>query len=262
MCFSINAQSSLNDYKYIIVPVKYDFQKSEDTYKINSLTKFLFNKHGFQAFLSNENLPEDLKKNRCLALVAQLKDHSNVLITKMSFNLVDCSNNVVFSTGKNKSKVKDYKIAYHTCIRTAFNEIKEQEYTYNEQLGLEESTSSSPIIREVVSQNITRNILVNSENNNGKTSPKIVLSTVEIAISKPKETGTSIDVLYAQPIKNGFQLVDSTPKVMYTLQKTNVKDVFLLNENNGIVYKVNGIWKMEYYKNEKLVSKELHLKFF
>lgn len=34
------AQESLNGYKYVVVPEKFDFLKSEDLYQINSLTKF------------------------------------------------------------------------------------------------------------------------------------------------------------------------------------------------------------------------------
>ena len=106
---SLNAQKSVNDYKYIIVPIQYDFQKSEDLYQINSLAEFLFNKEGFTAFLSNKELPEELKKNRCLALTAKLVNESKMLSTTLHFDLVDCNNNVVFSSIEGKSKEKDYK---------------------------------------------------------------------------------------------------------------------------------------------------------
>ena len=41
------AQSNLNDYKYVLVPEKFDFLKSNDQYQLNSLTKFLLQKKGF-----------------------------------------------------------------------------------------------------------------------------------------------------------------------------------------------------------------------
>lgn len=44
------AQESLNGYKYVVVPEKFDFLKSEDLYQINSLTKFLLNKEGLLLF--------------------------------------------------------------------------------------------------------------------------------------------------------------------------------------------------------------------
>ena len=44
------AQKNINNYKFIIVPKQYEFQKSEDSYQINSLTKFLFERDGFITF--------------------------------------------------------------------------------------------------------------------------------------------------------------------------------------------------------------------
>ena len=48
------AQKSINNYKYVIVPSKFDFVKGKDKYQTSSLTKFLFNKYGFTAFLDDE----------------------------------------------------------------------------------------------------------------------------------------------------------------------------------------------------------------
>jgi hypothetical protein len=49
---------SVNDYKYVIVPVKFDFQNTKDAYKLNSLTKMVLEKYGFVAFLSSDDIPE------------------------------------------------------------------------------------------------------------------------------------------------------------------------------------------------------------
>src|SRR5690606_1343201 len=43
------------------------------------------------------------------------------------------------------------------------------------------------------------------------------------------------EVLYAQSIENGFQIVDSTPKVVMTLLPTAAKDVFTVKNKNAIV---------------------------
>ena len=70
------------------------------------------------------------------------------------------------------------------------------------------------------------------------------------------------NILYAQSIKNGFQLVDSTPKVLYVIQETTVNDVYVIKDNSGVVYKENGLWKIDFYRNGALISKELNIKFF
>ena len=72
------SQESINDYKYIIVPSQFEFQKSEDSYQLNSLTKFLFNKAGYIAVLSTDNFPDDLAMNRCMALTSKLKKSSSM----------------------------------------------------------------------------------------------------------------------------------------------------------------------------------------
>ncbi|MCK4562128.1 MAG: hypothetical protein KAT78_04415, partial [Flavobacteriaceae bacterium] len=57
------AQSSIDAYKYIIVPKKYDFLKWENKYELNSLTKFLFEKQGYKTLLEGDNYPGDLMNN-------------------------------------------------------------------------------------------------------------------------------------------------------------------------------------------------------
>jgi len=48
------SQESLSDYSFVVVPEKYDFVSEADKYQLNSLTKFLFNKHGFNAYFDRE----------------------------------------------------------------------------------------------------------------------------------------------------------------------------------------------------------------
>lgn len=127
---SVFAQKTINDYKYIIVPNQFEFVKSPDKYRTSSLTKFLFNKYGFTAYLSSDKLPNDLVQNRCLALIASVKNNSNMFTTKNLIELKDCNNNVVFTSQEGKSKEKDYKKAYHEAIRGAFSSVKKMNYRY------------------------------------------------------------------------------------------------------------------------------------
>ena len=68
-------------------------------------------------------------------------------------------------------------------------------------------------------------------------------------------------MLYAQAKSNGFQLVNTTPEVVFIILKTNIKDVFVIKGKNGIIYKNGNIWVAEYYENTKLVVKQYHIKF-
>ncbi|SEL98666.1 hypothetical protein SAMN04487910_3814 [Aquimarina amphilecti] len=138
--FTINfsAQSTVNDYKYVIVPEGYVFLRENDDYQLNSLTKFLFEKYGFTAFIRGEDLPEDLKVNGCKGLRADVKKNSGLLKTKLIIDLIDCNGIVVFSTKEGVSREKEFKKSYHEALRDAFKDIERLNYKYN---GKKENTS-------------------------------------------------------------------------------------------------------------------------
>lgn len=125
------AQKNINSYKYILVPKQFEFQKSADQYQLNSLTKFLFEKYGFNVLFTDENFPADLAANSCLGLKAKVNNDSGMFNTKMNVVLTDCYNQVVFSTKDGKSKEKDYKTAYHEALRMAFSDIENLKYVYD-----------------------------------------------------------------------------------------------------------------------------------
>ncbi|WCC41630.1 hypothetical protein PJJ26_09100 [Tenacibaculum finnmarkense] len=224
---SIQAQKNVNNYKYIMVPNKFDFLKTVDQYQTSSLTKFLFKKHGFTVFLADEVLPDDLAENRCLALTAVFTDASSLFTTKNSITLKDCGNKDVFSSKEGRSKIKNYKKSYHEAIRNAFKSIKALKYKYT--------------------PNSTQNIIQNIDNQSELLANKTVESTV-------------IN-LYAQPTKNGFQLVDTTQEIIFKILKTSVKDVFAIKDKNGIIYKNNDIWIAEYYKKGIKKTEKYQVKF-
>jgi len=69
--------------------------------------------------------------------------------------------------------------------------------------------------------------------------------------------------LFAQPIANGFQLVDSTPKVVMKLFKTSANNFYIGQKDSqqGVVFNKNNQWYFEYYQNDKLVSEKMEIKF-
>ncbi|WP_106793111.1 hypothetical protein [Aquimarina sp. Aq78] len=128
---SVNAQKDINEYKYVIVPKSYNFLKGEDTYQLNSLTKFLLTKYGFEAYILEENFPEDLKTNGCKALRADLKRRSGVFLTRLTLELTDCNGSVVFTSLEGKSREKEFKAAYHDALRKTFTSLEALNYTYS-----------------------------------------------------------------------------------------------------------------------------------
>ncbi len=131
MVFSGNAQKSVNDYKYVIVPTRYNFLKQDDSYQLNSLTQFLFKKYGFHAILQGQELPADLITNGCKGLQADVTKNSGLFVTKLVVTLKDCNGREVFTSAEGTSKEKDFKTAYHAALRDAFKSVEQLNYSYN-----------------------------------------------------------------------------------------------------------------------------------
>lgn len=144
------AQSDLNAYKYIIVPKKFDFLKKEDQYRLNSLTKFLFEKQAYQVYFEDENYPADLMNNPCLALDAQVKNNSSMFTSKLVVELSNCYNKVVYTSATGKSKIKDYKESYHEALREAFVSFEAMPYNFNEALVVNATTPKANVAPAVV----------------------------------------------------------------------------------------------------------------
>lgn len=128
---SVNAQKNINEYKYVVVPKSYNFLKGEDTYQLNSLTKFLLTKYGFEAFIQEENFPEDLRANGCKALRVDVKRRSGVFLTRLTLELTDCNGSVVFTSVEGKSRKKEFKAAYHEALRITLASVEALNYTYS-----------------------------------------------------------------------------------------------------------------------------------
>ena len=176
------AQSNINNYKYIIVPKQYEFQKSEDSYRINSLTKFLFERAGFIVFFSTDTFPSDLATNSCLALKAMINNNSGIFNTKLKIDLVDCYNKTVFSTHEAKSKVKDYEKAYQTVVREAFVDIEALNYSYKSITNVKEENNITEevIIKEVKEVEVKEELPKVFES---KTSEETKIINVEVAVT-------------------------------------------------------------------------------
>jgi len=82
----------------------------------------------------------------------------------------------------------------------------------------------------------------------------------------PEDTavGTSITgVLYAQELPNGYQLVDSAPKIQLKIFKSSMPNVYLAkaDDKDGLVYISDGKWFFEYYSEGNMIVEELNIKF-
>ncbi|WP_461532329.1 hypothetical protein [Sinomicrobium sp.] len=238
-------QSSVDGYKYVIVPKKFDFLRSEDQYQVNALTKFLFEKYNFTAVYADE-MSAEIQSNTCLGLRADVKNESNLFTTKLKVELTNCRGELVFASEIGSSKEKDYKGAYHEALRKAFKSIEMLNYSYDASKSI------------VASQNPVVSVPAKATNPEPVAEHKTPPSSAPAVQQAAKATG---EVLYAQPIEYGYQLVDQTPKIVFVLQNTSVENVFIIKDKNGMLTLKDGKWIAEYYENGERVLQELEIRF-
>ena len=203
------AQKSIKDFKYVIVPKQYEFQKSEDQYQVNSLVKFLFEKEGFEVYFSNDSYPNELATNACAALKAVVNDDSGMLSTKVTISLLDCHNTVLYTTPFGRSKIKDYKRGYQDAIRKAYAAMKEEEAEKEAvdsglagdeavEAPVEDAVAVVPVKEELAEVPVEAAVEkeVAEVKNNADTTVKAVNSTALVAVAAvpvvvPKQTKVS-----------------------------------------------------------------------
>ncbi len=209
---SVTAQD-VNDYKYVIVPESFDFLKEKNQYQLNALTKFLFEKHGFEVFMSKDEKPEDLKRNSCLALDANVKNESGLLKTKLVVTLEDCNDHIVFTSKEGRSKKKKYKPARHEALRDAFTSIEELNYSYR----ANQNEITAPTSADGTKENIQ----------NDKIKPKEA-KEAEVAKSVPDKDPVETPVKESEIVEKEARAKDQ----VYLKDETIF---YLENTNNGYV---------------------------
>lgn len=296
ICFQFNglAQESLNQYKFVIVPNSYSFFNEEDKYQLNSLTKFLFNKYGFTAFLANEEFPQDLTEDRCKGLFADVVEEKGLFKTKLRIDLKDCTGRLVMSSKVGETREKEFTKSYNLALRDAFETFQNVDYKYQpvktdnaakvkpktaEPSAVKE-TVPEPLVekleavqeekKEVVEVDETPKPVVEEPKKKAKKevveiveTPKPVVEEPKVEVKEPKVefVEQSKNLLYAQPIENGYQIVDTTPKIVMILLETAKSDVYMVKGENAMVYKENGSWFISRNDGSKVTIEGLNIKF-
>ena len=281
LSFSGYSQNTINNYKYIIVPEKFSFLKQNDQYKLNTLTKALLQDKGFTVYFDNAELPTEIANNKCSALTADLLEKNTMFSTNLTLLLKDCYGKTVFETKQGKSREKEYTVSYNLALRDAFSSLSDTPYAYVPAVGIQGqqvSAGSRPVVNEPPTSNIPPVNPVNTASGAAanvttvvpvaRTATANVASTPAIAnvTTSPAtaiESKMAAGTLYAQPNGTGFQLIDTTPKIILTLYKTSIENYFIAanGSSNGIVFKKGESWVFEYYNNSQLMTEKLLIKF-
>jgi len=248
--------AQLDRYKYIVVPLQFEGFKMENQFRTSTLIKYLFTQEGFNV-VYDDKIPGDLATKPCSGLKVRLVDNSSMLATRVKLALEDCYGQVVFETPEGKSKLKEFEPAYREAIEGAFTVLVGTGYSYNPSETRDDVGPPPPPTQA--------ERLLNPPP--GKAEPAAVGAAAAVAVEKAATTEADAEapeLWYAQPVDNGFQLVDSGPKVQMKLVKTTQEHTFIAMVNDapmGMVYQKEGQWWHEYYEEGKVQLRKLRIKF-
>lgn len=243
LCSVVGFAQSINDYKAVIIPLKYEFMKTDNQYRLATLSKQNLTKAGFEAFYSNEQLPDGYT-DRCQVLYIDVVKDNAFLVTKLIVQLKDCFGQIVYTSEVGKSREKEYEIAYKEALDNAFKSVSALHYKYS---GNPVATSKTPAPAKAAV---------------ATTAVTTVAATQISASASPDLKDPNL--LYAQPTESGYQLIDKTPKVVMKLFKTSQPNVYIATKDNvqgSLILKEDGQWYFESYQNDKLVSEKIVVKF-
>ncbi|WP_417558085.1 hypothetical protein [Mesoflavibacter zeaxanthinifaciens] len=250
-CTTLLAQNQLNNYKYIVVPNQFKFQKEPGQYRVNGLTKFLLEKQNFTVLLEGDTLPEDVIKNNCLVLKTTAIDDSSMFKTKIKFQFKDCQGKVVYTTEEGESREKKYIVAYNEAVRNAFSslsnfthkyEVKETENEAEEVIVTPlPKVTEAPLVKEVDEEEIDEEI--------------------EIPI-KEGYKNSSNNALTAEAFGViNYNLKNSQGQTVYTILYSGKEDLYIVKGKDAVIYKINGSWVIATNDNGTLQIKSIDIKF-
>ncbi|SFR54171.1 hypothetical protein SAMN04490243_2780 [Robiginitalea myxolifaciens] len=272
------AQTEINAYKYLIVPTRFENFRQTNQYNTSTLTKYHLTQMGFPAVYDNK-LPRDLRIDPCLGLMTAMVEEGNMFRSRIKFVFSDCEGKVVYETYHGESKSKDFAESYKEAIADALlGSMQGMTYSYDppEDPQEEEVPAESAAPAEVVAEATAAEEAVQEEVSTAKEAGKDEVSAAETEVMEveeqvvmaeenpQEEQWEASDMLYAQPIANGYQLVDSTPTVRMVLLNSSRPDNYIAMVDGvakGTVYQEGETWWHEYIQDNVVFRVALNVKF-
>ena len=167
-CFAllkVNSQTEVNSYKYIIVPLQYKFLKGENKYRLNTLTKHLFLKSGYEVYYDKQLIPADLFEDRCLAMYADVNEiDRGFRITNLEIELRDCKGELILKSDIGRSGINNHEKRFTTALRNAYDTFSDRLFyqetaksTSTEEKVVDNKTSDKPLVKSDVTLDVYEN---------------------------------------------------------------------------------------------------------
>ncbi|WP_412561525.1 hypothetical protein [Winogradskyella sp. MIT101101] len=262
--FKSEAQTDINNYKYIVIPLQYEFLKGKDTYRLNTVTRVLFKGEGFDVYFNEEQLPEDLFNDRCKALYADVKEvKGGFRKTKLEIILKDCNGKLVLKSDVGQSGENNHEKRHREALADAFKSIEKLNYSYKpkekQELNIEEKVAVKNVEEKVDAVTVLEIEDLKREKEIEKEKPVVKVETKKETEKTPTTKDTNR--LIAKSIPQGFQILNAESKIVMTLLKTAAEDVYIVKGEDAIVFKSVIKWMYSANDGTSKVSKELDIKF-
>jgi flagella basal body P-ring formation protein FlgA len=227
--FNFFVSFAQSETTYAVIPNKFSFLKHENPYNLSTNLKLYFEKLGYKAIVIGEEYPVGMNATSCNTIYPDLIENNGLMTTKISVVVKNCKGDVIAQSQEGASREKDLRTAYLQALRNAT-----LAFTIPGNSAANQSVAVDPISSE-----------------EGQ------------AVILAEAVSSELPLLYAQPIENGYQLVDATPKLVLKIFKTSQPDYFtaVSEAKNGVVFKKEGVWYFEYYENNVLKSEKITIKF-
>jgi hypothetical protein len=224
----------------VIIPLKYNFQKTDNQYRIQTISKVNLQNAGFTVYYATEEIKEE-KANRCSLLNFDLESDNSFLITKLAVVFKDCFGKIIYKSPFGKSRQKEFELAYIEALNDAFKYISELNYKYSGSQASSSEHGTTPLNYKLTD-----------------TSSVTITTACKKKISKPAD----IQILQAVAIVYGYELVDSK-KVIIKAYKTSNPTNFIAKKDNiqGTLISKENYWYFEYYENDQLISEKNEVRF-
>lgn len=261
---SYGFSQSVNDYKGVIIPMKYDFLKTENQYRLQTISKINLQKAGFQAFYATEAIPAEIT-DRCSLLYIDVKKENAFLISKLYIVFKDCFGTIVYQSAIGKSREKEYEKAYSEALNDAFISVYALQYKYsvNTNFSPKAGVTAQTMSAAAVPVSATPAAIVSAIS-----LPVAAVATVPVVAPASKNESktaesTNSNMLYAQTTSYGYQFIDSEPKVVMKVYKTSNPGSYMAKKGDvqGALVSKDGQWFFEYYQGDKLISEKVEVKF-
>src|SRR6478609_4987593 len=256
---SIGFSQTINNYVAVVVPLRYEFLKSDNQYRLSTLTKFNLKKAGFEVFYANEDLPKEY--NRCSLLNVDVVKDNAFLVTKLFVVFKDCYGKEVYKSEVGKSKEKEFDVAYTEALNKAFESVYALHYKYD---GPAVATTTNVAAPQTVAVPVAATTTTTATAAAPVAAVAATTAATAVAVNVPNNSAEPDgSVLFAQPIKNGYQLIDSTPKVVMKVYKTTNPSLYIATKGNlqGSMILKDNQWYFEYYEKDTLMSEKITVKF-